>query len=160
MAPPPASAVDKDKKFEPRLKTWNDCDYIQVIKSAFKCTLLCSVPRPRATPASAASFIHIHILHSHSPPLRALPSKFNERYGIKIISSARPMAGKQDKQDTVHTHTQHIHRQHTHTENVTEQMGAGTKLRKKQRPKLKTKEMSKTPGKSDAVCTAHPGPIP
>lgn len=39
MAPPP-SASDKDKKFEPRLKTWNDCDYIQVIKSAFKCTLL------------------------------------------------------------------------------------------------------------------------
>lgn len=33
MAPPP-SASDKDKKFEPRLKTWNDCDYIQVIKSA------------------------------------------------------------------------------------------------------------------------------
>lgn len=32
MAPPP-SASDKDKKFEPRLKTWNDCDYIQVIKS-------------------------------------------------------------------------------------------------------------------------------
>ncbi|XP_039229997.1 uncharacterized protein LOC26536190 isoform X2 [Drosophila yakuba] len=28
MAPPP-SASDKDKKFEPRLKTWNDCDYIQ-----------------------------------------------------------------------------------------------------------------------------------
>lgn len=50
MAPPPASAVDKDKKFEPRLKTWNDCDYIQVIKSAFKCTLLCSVQGPELHP--------------------------------------------------------------------------------------------------------------
>ncbi|XP_043865521.1 uncharacterized protein LOC6586587 isoform X2 [Drosophila mojavensis] len=29
MAPPPPSASDKDKKLEPRLKTWNDCDYIQ-----------------------------------------------------------------------------------------------------------------------------------
>lgn len=108
MAPPPASAVDKDKKFEPRLKTWNDCDYIQVIKSAFKCTLLCSPSAPRqchphSHPHPASS---IHILLLLAPQLRghvrvALPSKFNERYGIKIISSARPMAGKQD----THTYT-------------------------------------------------------
>ncbi|XP_037932459.1 uncharacterized protein LOC119667241 [Teleopsis dalmanni] len=31
------SASEKEKKFEPRLKTWNDCDYIQVGK--FKCNL-------------------------------------------------------------------------------------------------------------------------
>ncbi|XP_033240183.1 uncharacterized protein [Drosophila pseudoobscura] len=38
MAPPP-SASDKDKKFEPRLKTWNDCDYIQEsVKPRWKST--------------------------------------------------------------------------------------------------------------------------
>ncbi|KAH8286094.1 hypothetical protein KR054_002518, partial [Drosophila jambulina] len=38
MAPPP-SASDKDKKFEPRLKTWNDCDYIQEnVKPKWKAT--------------------------------------------------------------------------------------------------------------------------
>ncbi|XP_032575246.1 uncharacterized protein LOC6616371 isoform X1 [Drosophila sechellia] len=38
MAPPP-SASDKDKKFEPRLKTWNDCDYIQEnVKPKWKST--------------------------------------------------------------------------------------------------------------------------
>ncbi|KAH8295665.1 hypothetical protein KR018_002570, partial [Drosophila ironensis] len=38
MSPPP-SASDKDKKFEPRLKTWNDCDYIQEnVKPKWKST--------------------------------------------------------------------------------------------------------------------------
>ncbi|XP_034481213.1 uncharacterized protein LOC117786905 [Drosophila innubila] len=38
MSPPP-SAGDKDKKFEPRLKTWNDCDYIQEnVKPKWKST--------------------------------------------------------------------------------------------------------------------------
>ncbi|EDW17329.2 uncharacterized protein Dmoj_GI16841, isoform A [Drosophila mojavensis] len=39
MAPPPPSASDKDKKLEPRLKTWNDCDYIQEnVKTKWKST--------------------------------------------------------------------------------------------------------------------------
>ncbi|KAM8710823.1 hypothetical protein ACLKA7_017451 [Drosophila subpalustris] len=29
MSPLPSGSGDKDKKFEPKLKTWNDCDYIQ-----------------------------------------------------------------------------------------------------------------------------------
>jgi len=72
MSPPASSTGDKDKKFEPRLKTWNDCDYIQVIKSAFKCTLLLlcsSIPLPSLTkcPSISWSSYSVCLLSVFSP---------------------------------------------------------------------------------------------
>lgn len=120
-------------------------------------------PHPASSIRQPAS--SIHILHPY-PPLPAgssactrwsLPSKFNERYGIKIISSIRPMAGKQD----THTHTYTEGTQRDKWDLSSIGRGSRGKTAQKTTTKLKTKEMSKTPDKSwTRVCTARSGPIP